>query len=81
MSVLKMKFALLFALKQNSKTSWTPKIGKENFCLKSENENQHDKCAVVIVLEERIVEHVSKKAWVKYSINFKKFLTAPSDAK
>ena len=37
---------------------WTPKVGDENFCLKSENENQHDKFAVDIVLEERIVGHV-----------------------
>ena len=39
---------------------WTPKVGDENFCLKSENENQHDKFAVDIVLEERIVGHVPK---------------------
>ena len=39
---------------------WTPKVGDENFCLKSENENQHDKFAVAIVLEERIVRHVPK---------------------
>ena len=37
---------------------WTPKVSDENVCLKSENENQHDKFAVAIVLEERIVEHV-----------------------
>ena len=29
---------------------WAPKVGDENFCLKSENENQHDKFAVAIVL-------------------------------
>ena len=39
---------------------WTPKVRDENFCLKSENENQHDKFAVAIVLEERIVGHVPK---------------------
>ena len=39
---------------------WTPKAGDENFCLKSENENQHDKFAVAIVLKERIVGHVPK---------------------
>ena len=39
---------------------WTPKVGDENVCLKSENENQHGKFAVAIVLEERIVEHVPK---------------------
>ena len=39
---------------------WKPKVGDENFCLKSENENQHDKFAVAIVLEERIVGHVPK---------------------
>ena len=37
---------------------WTPKAG--DFCLKSENQNQHDKFAVAIVLEERIVGHVLK---------------------
>ena len=39
---------------------WTPKAGDKNFCLKSENENQHDKFAVAIVLEEQIVGHVPK---------------------
>ena len=38
----------------------TPKVGDENFCLKSENENQHDKFSVAIVLEERLVGHVPK---------------------
>ena len=38
----------------------TPKVGDENFCLESENENQLDKFAVAIVLEEPIVEHVPK---------------------
>ena len=32
----------------------------ENFCLKSENENQHDKFAVAVVLEEQIVRHAPK---------------------
>ena len=40
---------------------WTRKVGDENFCLKSENGNQHDKFAAAIVLEERIVGHVPKK--------------------
>ena len=48
---------------------WTTKVGDENFCLKSENENQHDKFAVAIVLEERIVVHVPKNVRVKYSLN------------
>ena len=39
---------------------WTPKVGDENFCLKSENENQYDKFALAIVLEERIVGYVPK---------------------
>lgn len=39
---------------------WTPKVGDENFCLKSENENPHDKFAVAILLEEQIVGHVPK---------------------
>ena len=39
---------------------WIPKYADENFCLKSENENQHDKFAVAIVLEEQIVGHVPK---------------------
>ena len=39
---------------------WKPKAGDDNFCLKSENENQHDKFAVAIVLEERILGHVPK---------------------
>ena len=39
---------------------WIPKVGEENFCLKSENENQHNKFVVAIVLEERIVGHVPK---------------------
>ena len=39
---------------------WKPKAGDENFCLKSENEIQHDKFAVAIVLEERIVGRIPK---------------------
>ena len=38
--------------------AWTRKVGDENFCLKPENENQHDKFAVAIVLKERIVGYV-----------------------
>ena len=38
----------------------TSKIGDKNFYLKSENENQHNKFAVAIVLEGRIVGHVTK---------------------
>ena len=32
---------------------WTPKVGDENFCLKSENENQYSTSLQFIVLEER----------------------------
>ena len=39
---------------------WTPKVGDENLCLKSENENPHDKFAVAILLEEQIVGHFLK---------------------
>ena len=39
---------------------WTPKDADENFCLKSENENQHGKFPVAIVSEEQIVGHVAK---------------------
>ena len=45
---------------------WKPKVGDENFCLKSENENQLDKFAVAIVLEERIVGHVPKNLSKKF---------------
>ena len=36
----------------------TPKVDDENFCLKPENENQHDKFAVAVALKERTVGHV-----------------------
>ena len=36
---------------------WTSKVVNKIFCLKSENENQHYKFAVAIVLEEQIVGH------------------------
>ena len=39
---------------------WTPKVGDENFCLKSENENEHNKFAIAIVLGKRRVGHVPK---------------------
>ena len=39
---------------------WRPKVSNENFCFKLENENQHGKFAVAIVLEKRIVWHVPK---------------------
>ena len=39
---------------------WTAKVGDENFCLKSENENEHNKFALAIVLGKRRVGHVSK---------------------
>ena len=39
---------------------WAPKCRNENFCLKVENENQHEKFAVALVLEERIKGHVPK---------------------
>ena len=35
-----------------------PKVDDENFCLKPENENQHDKFAVAVALEEWTVGHV-----------------------
>ena len=50
------------------------KVGNENFCLKSENENLHDKFAVAIVLEERIVGHVPKNL----SKIFHQFMKIPS---
>ena len=40
--------------------TWAPKCGNENFCLKVENENQHEKFAVALVLEERIKGYVPK---------------------
>ena len=51
---------------------WTPKVGEKK--LKSEIENQHDKFAVAIVLEERIVGHVSKNL----SKIFHQFLKIPN---
>ena len=39
---------------------WTSKVGDKNFCLKSENEDQHAKFAVAITLDEWIVGHVPK---------------------
>ena len=53
-----------------------PIVGDENFCLKSENENQHDKFAVAIVLEERIVGHVPKNL----SKIFHQFMKIPNGA-
>ena len=53
---------------------WTPKAGDKNFCLKSENENQHDKFAVAIVLEEQIVGHVPKNL----SKIFHRFMKIPN---
>ena len=55
---------------------WTPKVGGENFCLNPENENQHDKFAVAIVLEERIVGHVPEKL----SKIFHQFMKVPDCA-
>ena len=55
---------------------WTPKVGGENFCLNPENENQHDKFVVAIVLEERIVGHVPEKL----SKIFHQFMKAPDCA-
>ena len=46
----------------------------QNFCLKSENENQHDKFAAAIVLEERIVGHVPKNL----SKTFHQFMKIPN---
>ena len=54
---------------------WTPKVGGENFCLNPENENQHDKFAVAIVLEERI-GHVPEKL----SKIFHQFMKVPDCA-
>ena len=53
---------------------WTPKVGYGNFCLKSENENQHDKFAFAIVLEERLVGHVPKNL----SKMFHQFMKIPN---
>ena len=62
------------------KDIWTLKVGNENFCFKSESENQHDKFAVAILLEEKVVGHVPINL-SKYSINFLKFQTVLWDAK
>ena len=53
---------------------WTAKVGGKNFCLKSEIENQYDKFAVAIVLEERIVGHVPKNV----SKIFHQFMKIPN---
>ena len=53
---------------------WTHKVGDENFCLKSENQNQYDKFVVAIVLEERIVGHVPKSS----SKMFHQFMKIPN---
>ena len=55
---------------------WTPKVGGENFCLNPENENQHDKFAVAIVLEERIFGYVPEKL----SKIFHQFMKVPDCA-
>ena len=55
---------------------WTPKVGGENFCLNPENENQHDKFAVAIVLEDRIVGQVPEKL----SKIFHQFMKVPDCA-
>ena len=39
---------------------WIPKVGDENVFLQPENENQHDKFAVAVVYDERVVGHVPK---------------------
>ena len=51
-----------------------PKVGDENFCLKLENENEHDNFAVAVVLEEQIVEHVPKNL----SKTFHQFMKIPN---
>ena len=56
------------------------KVGDENTCLKSENENQHDKFAVAIMLEERIVGHVPKNL-SKIFHQFMRFQIALSNAR
>ena len=53
---------------------WTAKVGGKNYCLKSEIENQLDKFAVAIVLEERIVGHVPKNV----SKIFHQFMKIPN---
>ena len=40
--------------------SWLSSSNTGHLCLKSENENPHDKFAVAILLEEQIVGHVPK---------------------
>ena len=56
------------------KDIWTPKVRDENFCLKSESENQHDKFAVAIPLEEKVVGHVP----INLSKIFHQFLKIPN---
>ena len=56
------------------KDIWTPRVGDENFCLKSESENQHDKFAVAILLEEKVVGHVP----INLSKIFHQFLKIPN---
>lgn len=53
---------------------WTPKVGDENICLKSENDNEHDKFAVAVLFEERVVGHVPKNL----SKLFNQFLKIPN---
>ena len=53
---------------------WTPKVRDENVCLKSENQNQHDKFTVAIVLEKRIVRYVTKNL----SKIFRQFMKIPN---
>ena len=53
---------------------WTPKVGDENICLKLENDNEHDKFAVAVLFEERVVGHVPKNL----SKLFYQFLKIPN---
>ena len=53
---------------------WAPKVGDENLCLKSESENQHDKFAVAILLQEKVVGHVP----INLSKIFHQFLKIPN---
>ena len=53
---------------------WKPKVGDENFCLKSENENEHNKFALAIVSGKWRVGHVPKNL----SKPFHQFMKIPN---
>ena len=54
---------------------WIPKVCDKNFCLKSENGNQHDKFAIAIVLEEQILGNIPKNL----SKIFHQFMKIPNN--